>query len=241
MCSGDEEVIAAAAAAAGDSPSARRSRRRRCSRRNHASVSFPFSGTVGHHRPADLSSQDIDLSVEDDCGSVSYLSSFKDIWADVLTWEELRSVRFGRVLKKYPSGIFSMAAASSFQFGSDGVGAAPVEYEVFTYTESADHVPAMSVPSSYCVRVSPDPDQKSMEPFLDFGSLTAELLKEGVSFESYRLGFYEEYLNCLPALCRPTDDSFGPALLNIPPTVFSLYVEWKEGGISLILQGGSSE
>ena len=78
MFSGDEEVIAAAAAAV-DPPSPRRSRRRHRSRRNRAAVPFPPLGTVGHHRPADLLSSDMDLSVEEDHAGVSYLSSFKEI------------------------------------------------------------------------------------------------------------------------------------------------------------------
>ena len=101
MFSGDEEVIAAAAAVVVDSPSPRRSCRRRHSRRNRAAVPFPPPGTVGHHRPADLLSLDMDLSVEEDHAGVSYLSSFKEIWADALTWEELRSVKRGFVLRRY--------------------------------------------------------------------------------------------------------------------------------------------
>ena len=61
MDSGGEEVVAgaaeaAAAAASFSRPAPRRRRRRRRPRRDRGVVPFPPLGTVGTHRPADLSS-----------------------------------------------------------------------------------------------------------------------------------------------------------------------------------------
>ena len=139
MDSGDEEVIAgaaeAAAAAASSSRPApgRRRRRRRRSRKNCDAVPFPRPGTVGYHRPADLSPLGMDLSSVDKRGGVSYLSSFKEIWTDTLTWEELRSVKFGHVLKRFGDRVYSVAAVPTLLFGSKLIGAAPVEYQTFGY------------------------------------------------------------------------------------------------------------
>ena len=61
------------------------------------------------------------------------------------------------------------------------------------------------------------------------------------SFEVFRHYFYIDYPDSHPAEVRPADPNFGPALPNIPPTVFSLFVEWKEGGTSLIPQRAPPE
>ena len=91
----------ATAAAPADVPSSPVGPRR--PRRNRRSMGKPqISG-------ADLSSVTMDLSSEDDPISSKLLRFFDEVWHDQLTWEELRSVRHGRVLKRVGDSILSVA------------------------------------------------------------------------------------------------------------------------------------
>ena len=85
MCSGDEEVVTGAAqAAAAAASSSRPAPRRRHQHRNRGSIPFLPPGTVGIHRPADLSSLKMELSVDDE-SKVSFLYTFDEVWRDQLT------------------------------------------------------------------------------------------------------------------------------------------------------------
>ena len=69
----------------------------------------------------------MDLSSEDDPDSSKLLRSFDEVWHDQLAWEELRSARHGRVLKKVCVGILSVESTPVLLFGAcSGVGAFPV-------------------------------------------------------------------------------------------------------------------
>ena len=119
MDSGDEEVVAgaaeaAAAAASSSRPASRR--RRRQPRKDRGAVPFPTPGTIGSHHPADLSSLEMDLSGDDE-SKVSFLSTIGEVWRDQLSWEELRSLHHGRVLKKSGDSIRSVAGVPLL-FGS---------------------------------------------------------------------------------------------------------------------------
>ena len=122
------------------------------------------------------------------------------------------------------------------------MGAAPVECEVFELGVSDRRVPGLRVSSFHRRRAPLDPEELSVQYFLDFGDLTPVVLgTDDDTFESIRLTTYESHPEFRPAVYRPTDDSLGPGLPDIPPTVFSLFVRWKEGGISLMPQSDSSE
>ena len=114
MCSGDEEVVAGVAGAAEVAATAASSSRpapRRRPRKDRGAVPFPPPGTIGFHRLADLSPMVMDPS-EDDEGS-KFLHSFHEVWHDQLTWEELRSLRHGRVLKMFGGFIHSILFGSA--------------------------------------------------------------------------------------------------------------------------------
>ena len=113
----------------------------------------------------------------------------------------------GFVLRRYRTGIYSMPVASSFQFGSECVGAAPVECEVFELGVSDRCVPGLRVSSFHRIRAPPDPEELSVQHFLDFGDLTPDVLGQvDDTFESIRLSTYEAHPEFRPAVYRLTDD-----------------------------------
>ena len=234
LCSGDEEVVAgaavAAAAAASSSRSARRRRRRRS--RQTCSVLFPPSGTVGFHRVADLSPCDMDLSSVDAGDRVSFLSSFKEIWTDTLTWEELRSVKFRHVLRKVGDRVRAVAAVPTLCFGVwSGVGANPVEEEVGAFDLTGIQLPDFWAPSPDRLLCAADIDDHDgiSAAYFDFGSISEELFARDFCPEAFRRRCYLDYPHYRPAVVLPTELGTGPALPDVPPAVFSVFVKWSEG------------
>ena len=227
MCSGDEEVIreaavaVAAAAAAADTPSSPRHSRR--SRRNRRSRSkyrvLPVPGV-------DISSVDMDLSPEDDPDSSKLLRSFDEVWHDRLSWEELRSTRHGRVLKKVGDGILSVESAPVLLFGArSGVEDFPCSGEAPDELIDSIHDSVWS-PSSYRVRL-PDPENETSEVFLDLGFSTSRILDWDIGIDCLRLYWYEDNPDLRPAVWFPTDAGQLPPLPpEIPPSSFSVFVAW---------------
>ena len=209
MCSGDEEVIAGAAqAAAAAASSSRPAPRRRRQRRNRGSIPFLTPGTVGIHRPADLSSLKMDLSVDDE-SKVSFLYTFDEVWRDQLTWEELRSLHHGRVLKKSGESIRSVAGFSALLFGStSGAGPQPVQGTVPEDLCIWDHSPhwVALAPDDDVVAsdVRSDGDGDFSDVCVDFGHRSTEVL-EDVSFERFRVHHYEDFPDLRPAIWIPSD------------------------------------
>ena len=83
-------------------------------RKDRGAVPFLPPGTIGAHRPADLSSLEMDLSVDEE-SQVRILSTFGEVWRGLLAWEELRSQRrHGHVLKKSGGSIRSVPGPPHF-------------------------------------------------------------------------------------------------------------------------------
>ena len=147
-----------------------------------ASAGMPGKFRVPLVPGADLSCVVMDLSSEDDPDSSKLLRSFDEVWHDQLTWEELRSTRHGRVLKKVGDGILSVESAPVLLFGAcSGVEAFPCDGEA----PDEQLVPAYDSvwsPSPYRVR-RPDPENETTECFIDLGPHMSKIFDRDIGVD----------------------------------------------------------
>ena len=195
----------------------------------------------------------MDLS-EDDESQVRFVPTFGEVWRDLLSWEELRSQRrHGHVLRRYGASIRSVVDARTFLFGSKSdVGPQPVQGTVpdpfpdgdgLCLWEPSPHRVALHPEDDVAVSCIPsEADGDFSSVCVDFGDRTDDVLDdEDICFERFHVHHYEDFPDLRPGFWMPADRGCLPPLRSVPPAVFSVFVKWTEGGISLIPQRDSSE